>query len=82
MTYGGLFETGTMAGLIMLFRRHSRFMTNFRIFKVESRSIGSRGRYVECEEPRCAEGLAEARSAWVDAETAVSGTGWALAIPM
>ena len=46
-----LFETGTMAGLIKLFRWHSRFITNFRIFKVESRHIEVRGRYVECEEP-------------------------------
>ena len=31
------FETGTMAGLITLFRRHSGFMTNFKIFEAESR---------------------------------------------
>ena len=37
---------------------------------MESRPIGSRRRYVECEEPWCAEGPGGAWSAMVDAERA------------
>ena len=36
-----VFDTGSMPGLIKLFRRHSGFSTNFRIFSLESRLIGS-----------------------------------------
>ena len=43
----GLFEIGTMAGLINIFSRHSEIWTNFRILYPESRHIGSRGQLCE-----------------------------------
>ena len=49
---------------------------------VESRPYWLQGGYAECEEPGCAEGLAEAWSALVDADNASNGSGWALAIPI
>ena len=60
-----------MTGLMALFRRHSGFMTNFRIFEVKSRPYWLQEGISECEESRCAEGLREPWSAWVDADTPV-----------
>ena len=39
--FGAGFEIGSMTGLIELFRRHSGFHTNFRIYNPESRLIWS-----------------------------------------
>ena len=80
MTFGPVFDIGSMAGLITLFGRHSGLWTNFSIFEVRSRPYWSQEEYIECEEPGCAEGAAGPWSARVDAETLVTGTGWALAI--
>ena len=81
MTLGAVFETGSMAGLMSYFSRHSGFLTNFSILYAESRpywlQVGTSAR----EEPRCAEGPGRAWSAWVDACSPVTGIGWALAIP-
>ena len=46
-------------------------MTNFKIFNPESRLIWLQEGIAECEEPGCAEGLGEAWSARVDADTPV-----------
>ena len=56
MVLGAVFETGTMAGLMTLFGRHSGLWTNFKILYLESRPIGPRGGYLREREPRCAEG--------------------------
>ena len=53
MEYGRFFETGSMTGLMTLFRRHSRIMTNFSIFEVESRPYWCQ---YGCGSARCAEG--------------------------
>ena len=37
MVLGPLFETGSMTGLMLLSSRHSRLMTNFKIYRPESR---------------------------------------------
>ena len=43
MVSGAVLETGSMAGLMNTFGRHSRIMTNFSIFMAESRPFGPRG---------------------------------------
>ena len=40
-----VFETGSMAGLMTDFRRHSGLMTNFSIFRAESRPYWPGGAY-------------------------------------
>ena len=77
-----LFETGTMAGLMDFFSRHSRIITNFKIYIPESRHIGVRGGISECGEPRCAEGPGRALECLGGRRYACLATGWALAIPM
>ena len=70
-----LFETGTMAGLIKLFGRHSEIMTNFSIFMIESRPYGSTrtGEEQVCGGPW--------HRAW-SACGVLTDTGWTLAIPI
>ena len=54
MTFGPLFEIGTMAGLMSPFSRHSGILTNFRIIEAESRpywlQVGTGGEQV-CGRP-------------------------------
>ena len=71
-----------MAGLITELGWHSQNMTNFRIFKAESRPSEAPGRVSECGELWCAEGPGGAWSATAGAETPVRGISWALAIPI
>ena len=68
-----LFDIGTMAGLIMLFSRHSGILTNFRIFDLESRLIGPEAGYGECEEPGVRRGPDRALECPVDADNALWG---------
>ena len=59
MTYERLFEIGTMAGLMALFSRHSRLLTNFRIFEAESRPVASGEEQVcggSSRDPECLRG--------------------------
>ena len=55
-----VFEIGTMPGLIMLFRRYSGILTNFRIIEAESRPDWLQEGHAGS---RCAEGPAGAWSA-------------------
>ena len=82
MNNGPVFEIGTMAGLMTVFRRHSVIMTNFSIFMAESRPY-----WVQ-------EGISAGAGAGVcggpgtglecpgDTVMPAWATGWALAIPM
>ena len=71
-----------MTGLMHLFGRHSGNMTNFRIFKTESRPISLEGRYVECEELGVRRACGAGLECPVDADTRAMANGWALAIPI
>ena len=51
MTFGPVFETGSMTGLINEKRRHSRIMTNFKIYTMESRPYGSRRANLSARSP-------------------------------
>ena len=49
MTFGPVFETGSMAGLMAVFWRHSRKLTNFKIYYPESRPYCSRRAYLDLD---------------------------------
>ena len=82
MTFGPVFETGTMAGLMTLFGRHPGVLTNFRILYPESRLYWLQEGYLSARSLGCAEGPAGAWSAPGGRRNACTGMGWALAIPM
>ena len=78
-----------MTGLMTFLGRHSRFMTNFKIYYPESRPISLGGRYAECEEPgvrrasggglECPVDADNGDMAWVGPwQYQITGTGWVL----
>ena len=82
MTFRPVFETGSMTGLITLFSRHSGFLTNFSIFIMESRLIGSRRAYTGCGSQGVRRGPGGPLECPGDTVLRAWDSGWALAIPI
>ena len=82
MTLGPVFETGSMAGLMTLFGRHSSVMTNFKIYYPESRPIGARRGLATGAGAAVCGGAWRALECCRDTVQQGYGTGWALAIPI
>ena len=64
----GFFEIGSMPGLMATFRRHSGFMTNFSIFRAESRRYWPQ---YGCGSQVCGGGQTGLRSAWGHGSTRI-----------
>ena len=62
-----VFDTGSMAGLMTLFGRHSVIWTNFKIYLMESRPIGTRWGLAPREEAKVCGGPSGPGVPWLDA---------------
>ena len=82
VTLGRFFETGSMAGLMRLFRRHSGLWTNFKIYYLESRPIGPGRAYLSAGSLGVRKGPAGTLECPGGRRYRGLGMGWALAIPM
>ena len=71
VTFEPTFETGTMAGLMTLFGRHSEVWTNFRILLAESRPYWVQKRVLSARSHGVRKGQQGPWSAMVDAETGI-----------